>query len=46
MRSRDDIPLLIQEKDIRTALKEGVRSRETSETTANNDDLSHWIQDN
>ena len=34
-----DVPLLVKEKNVCAALKEGVGSRETGETAADDDDL-------
>ena len=40
--------MFVQEQDICSALEQSVRSRETSETTTNDDNLSHfdvlWVE--
>ena len=37
------IPVLVEEEDGSTALKESVGSRETGETATDDDDLSHLL---
>jgi hypothetical protein len=42
-RMRLDLPLLVNEKDIAAALENSMSSRKTSETTADDDNLSHCV---
>ena len=43
IKRREHIRLLVQEKDIGSPLKQSVCSRETCETTADDDNLSHFV---